>query len=259
MAITEEYIKALNEQKKLISELGSSGQGLPGLNPDAIAKRLADIDENLAKTVDYYNSLAEAEADKEEKEAEAKGIKETEEQKKARREAKRREAQEKIKDVTDRFVETQKDFVNEQISIIQVNYNTIEKEVGDLPQTVSLAITTSLQPAAIGPAVPNPIFNLGVLFQVLSSIKRSLGNIKTAFLNMLIAADKIKFVLPTQVTGLLQKILAIEESIGKSLPNTSDINPPPQTTPIENTETGSNTNPNDTQNDNAGNLYTNQI
>ena len=231
MAVTEEYIKALQEQKKLIAELGSSGQGLPGLNPDEIAKRLADLDENLSKTIEYYNSQAEAEADKEEKEAEAKGIKETDEQKAARRKAKRDEAQKKIKEVTDRFVETQKDFVNEQVSIIQVNYNVIEKEVGDLPKTITLATTTSVQPAALGAAAPNPLFNLGVLFQILSSIKRSLGNIKTAFLNMLIAADKIKFVLPPSVTNLLQKILAIEKSIGGSLPNTSDIDQPPPAAP----------------------------
>ena len=48
---------------------------------------------------------------------------------------------------------------------------------------------------------------------------------------MLIAADKIKFVLPPSVTNLLQKILAIEKSIGGSLPNTSDIDQPPPAAP----------------------------
>jgi hypothetical protein len=231
MALLADYIKSLQEQKKLISELGNSGPSLPGLNVDEITKTLADLDENLSKTVDYYKSLAEQEADKEEAEAEKNGIKETKEQKRDRREKKRAEATKKIKDTTDRFIETQKDFVQEQISIIKVNWGTISSETKDLPQTITLATATSFQPAAVGAAVPNPIFNLGVYYQVLKSIGRSLNVIKTAFLNMLIAADKIKFALPEEVTGTLNTILGLINSIGGSLPSTEEVNQPPPLAP----------------------------
>jgi len=230
MALLAEYIKSLQEQKKLISELGDSGPSLPGLNVDAITQRLADLDENLSKTVDYYNSLAEQESDKEEAEAEKNGIKETEEQKKARRQKKREEASNKIRETKNRFIETQKDFVQEQITIIKVNWGTISSETSDLPQTITLATATSLQPAAVGAAVPNPIFNLGVYYQVLKAIGRSLNVIKTAFLNMLIAADKIKFALPKEVTGTLNTILDLQNSVLGSLPKTEEVNQPPPDT-----------------------------
>jgi len=229
MAFLADYIESLQEQKKLISKLGDSGPSLPGLNVDEITKTLADLDENLSKTVDYYKSLAEQEADKEEAEAAKNGIKETDEQKSARRKKKRDEATKKIKDTTDRFIETQKDFVQEQISIIKVNWGTISSETKDLPQTISLATATSLQPAAVGAAVPNPIFNLGVYYQVLKAIGRSLNVIKTSFLNMLIAADKIKFALPKEVTGTLNTILGLIELTGGELSKTSDsVKPIPE-------------------------------
>lgn len=231
MALLAEYIKALEEQKKLIRELGDSGPSLPGLNVEEIAKRLAELDENLSKTVDYYNAKADADAKKEEDEAAQSGVEETEEQKQERRRKKREEAQKKIKETTDKFIETQRDFIQEQISIIKVNWGVIKEESADIPKTITLASTTSLQPAALGAAAPNPIFNLGLLYQVLKSIARSVNNIKTAFLNMLIAADKIKFALPPEVTKTLNTILAIQKSLGGSIPKTSDVDQPPPNTP----------------------------
>jgi hypothetical protein len=231
MALLADYIKNLEAQKKLISDLGDSGPPLPGLDVNKIADRLASLDENLQKTVDYYNSQAEAEADKEEQEAEKAGKKETAEQKKARRKKKRDEAAKKIKDTKDRFIKTQKDFIQEQISVIKVNWGVIDGETKDLPQTITLATATSLQPAAVGAAVPNPIYNLGVYYQVLKAIGRSLNVIKTAFLNMLIAADKIKFALPIEVIKTLETILTIQKALVGSLPDTSSIDQPAPNVP----------------------------
>lgn len=227
MAITAAYLKALEEQKKLISELGSAGLQIPGLNVEQIAKTLAELDQNLSDTIQYYKDLADQEAAKEEQEQADAGIVETEEQKKARRDKKTQEALKKVEDIGKKYVESQRDFIQEQISIIEVNAGIIAKEVPTLPKTIVLALTTSLQPAVIGVGVPNPLSNLGILFQNLSSIGRSLGTIKTAFLNMLIAADKIKFALPTEITGLLQKILNIEETLKKRKPKESEFDQTP--------------------------------
>lgn len=235
MAITESesaaaYLKALQEQKKLISDLGSSGPKIPGLeklNVEAIALKLAELDTNLQETIQYYKDLADQEAAKEEQEKADAGIVETEEQKKARRDKKIQESLKKGEDAVDKYVESVRDSIQEQISIIEVNAGIIVKEVPTLPKTITLALTTALQPAAVGAAVPNPLYNLGILFQNLSSIGRSLGTIKTAFLNMLIAADKIKFALPTEITGLLQKILNIEETLKKKKPEESEFDQPP--------------------------------
>ena len=227
MAITAAYLKALEEQKKLISDLGSSGLQIQGLSVEEIAKTLAELDQNLSDTIQYYKDLADQEAAKEEQEQADAGIVETEEQKKARRDKKTQEALKKVEDIGKKYVESQKDFIQEQISIIEVNAGIISKEVPTLPKTIIQAITTSLQPAVIGVGVPNPLSNLGILFQNLSSIGRSLGTIKTAFLNMLIAADKIKFALPTEITGLLQKILNIEETLKKRKPKESEFDQTP--------------------------------
>jgi hypothetical protein len=227
MAITAAYLKALEEQKKLISDLGSAGLQIQGLNVEEIAKTLAELDQNLSDTIQYYKDLADQEAAKEEQEQADAGIVETEEQKKARRDKKTQEALKKVEDIGKKYVESLKDFIQEQISIIEVNAGIISKEVPTLPKTIIQAITTSLQPAVIGVGVPNPLSNLGILFQNLSSIGRSLGTIKTAFLNMLIAADKIKFALPTEITGLLQKILNIEETLKKRKPKESEFDQTP--------------------------------
>ncbi len=231
MAVTAEYIKALEDQKKLISTLGSSGPKIPGLNVEQVAKNLAELDQNLADTIDYYKTLAEQEAAKEEQEKADAGIVETDEEKKARRKKKTDEALKKADEMAAKYVEAQRDFIQEQISIIEVNYGVISQEVTELPKTITLATTTSLQPAALGAAAPNPIFNLGILYQTIKSIRRSLGNIKTAFLNMLIAADKIKFALPSSVTNTLQQILSIEKTLGISGPSESEVDQPPPPTP----------------------------
>ena len=231
MAVTAEYIKALEDQKKLISTLGSSGPKIPGLSVEQVAKNLAELDQNLADTIDYYKTLAEQEAAKEEQEKADAGIVETDEEKKARRKKKTDEALKKADEMAAKYVEAQRDFIQEQISIIEVNYGVISQEVTELPKTITLATTTSLQPAALGAAAPNPIFNLGILYQTIKSIRRSLGNIKTAFLNMLIAADKIKFALPSSVTNTLQQILSIEKTLGISGPSESEVDQPPPPTP----------------------------
>ena len=229
--ITAEYIKALEDQKKLISTLGSSGPKIPGLSVEQVAKNLAELDQNLADTIDYYKTLAEQESAKEEQEKADAGIVETDEEKKARRKKKVDEALKKADEMIAKYVETQKDFIQEQIAVIEVNYGVISQEVTELPKTITLATTTSLQPAALGAAAPNPIFNLGILYQTIKSIRRSLGNIKTAFLNMLIAADKIKFALPSSVTNTLQQILSIEKTLGISGPSESEVDQPPPPTP----------------------------
>jgi hypothetical protein len=227
------YLKALENQKALISSLGSSSGGkIPGLTVDAVIKNLAKLNTDLKQTYDYYDSQIEVEASNEEQKAADSGIVETEAQKKARRDAKKKEAKKKGKEIYDRYKKTLEDFVQEQISIIQVNYGIIKQETKDLPKIIALAITTSLLPTAVGAAVPNYAYNLGVLYQNLQAIKRSLGNIKSSFLNILIAADKIKFALPSSVTETLEKIINLESLVSKKSPSEESIDQSPPPAPV---------------------------
>lgn len=231
MAISEAYLRALEEQKKLIAQLGSSSP-IPGLTVEQVARNLAALDQNLKATIQYYESQAEIESSAEAgsgTDAGPSGPTETPEQ---RRERRRREAAKKVEDVVNSYIESQRDFIQEQISIIEVNFGIIEDEVTQIPKTLGLATTTSLQPAALGAAAPNPAFNLGLLYQIISSIRRSLENIRSSFLNVLIAADKIKFALPAEVTGLLQKILSLQEILKGRTPSEKDINVPVPNAPV---------------------------
>jgi hypothetical protein len=225
MAITAEYIKALEEQKKLISTLGRSGPSIPGLSVEEIAENLAELDQNLADTIDYYKTLAEQEAAKEEQQQADAGVVETDEQKRARRQKKTQEALKKGEEMTAKYIEAQRDFIQEQIAIIEVNAGVIEGAVTGLPPAVSAAIVTASVPTAVGAAVPNYLYNIGVLLQTLRGFSQTLKLIKTAFLNILIAADKIKFVLPPAITGLLDKILNVEKLFEKE-PTQESITPP---------------------------------
>lgn len=235
MAITEAaalYIKALQEQKKLITNLSSSGPAIKGLNVEDVAKRLAELDTNLQETIKYYNDLADREAAKEEQEKADAGIKETDEEKKARRKKKRNEALKKGEEMIAKYIEAQRDFIQEQIAIIEVNSGVIEGAVLGLPPAVSAAIVTASVPTAVGAAVPNYLYNIGVLLQTLRGFSQTLKLIKTAFLNILIAADKIKFVLPEPITSLLNKILEIEKSFEKEPTQESITPPPPEVNPV---------------------------
>jgi hypothetical protein len=228
MAITEAaalYIKALQEQKKLITTLSSSGPSIPGLTVEDVAKRLAELDTNLQETIKYYNDLADQEAAKEEQEKADAGINETDEEKRARRKKKRDEALKKGEEMIAKYIEAQRDFIQEQIAIIEVNSGVIEGAVLSLPPAVSAAIVTASVPTAVGAAVPNYLYNIGVLLQTLRGFSQTLKLIKTSFLNILIAADKIKFVLPEPITSLLNKILDIEK-LFENEPTQESITPP---------------------------------
>lgn len=233
MAITEAalaYIKALQDQKKLITTLSRSGPSIPGLTVEDVAKKLAELDTNLRETIKYYKDLADREAAKEEQEKADAGIKETDEEKRARRKKKRDEAFKKGEEMIAKYIEAQRDFIQEQIAIIEVNAGVIEGAVIGLPPAVSAAIVTASVPTAVGAAVPNYLYNIGVLLQTLRGFSQTLKLIKTAFLNILIAADKIKFVLPPTITGLLDKILNVEKLFEKE-PTQKGITPPPPPPP----------------------------
>lgn len=229
MAITEAatlYIEALQEQKKLITNLSSSGPAIPGLNVDDVAKRLAELDTNLQDSVNYYRDLADQERIREELDASIAGIEESAEAKSARIERKRKQAEEETKKIVDGYIESQRDFIQEQISIIEVNSGVIQGAVIGLPPAVTAAIVTASVPTAVGAAVPNYLYNIGVLLQTLRGFAQTIKLIKTAFLNVLIAADKIKFVLPKTITEFLNQILEIEK-LFENEPTEDSITPPP--------------------------------
>lgn len=227
MGVIEEYQKALQEQKKLITNLSSSGPAIPGLNVEDVAKRLAELDTNLQDSVNYYKDLADQERIKEELDALNSGIVESAEAKSARVERKRKQAEEESKKIVDGYIESQRDFIQEQIAIIEVNTAVIESEVTSLPLTISAAVVTASLPTAVGLAVPNYLYNLGVFLQSLKGFAATLKLIKTAFLNVLIAADKIKFVLPKPITELLEKITNIENTFKKEGSKTRQTITPP--------------------------------
>jgi len=131
MAISDgivSYLATLERQKALIVQLGSnSGIKIPGLNVDSVIENLAQLNSDLQQTYEYYDSQAEVEASNEEQKAAEAGIVETEEQKKARRDAKKQEAKKKRQEVYDKYKKSLEDFVQEQISIIETSAASVEE------------------------------------------------------------------------------------------------------------------------------------
>lgn len=217
MAISEgiaSYLEALQKQKDLIAQIGnSSGVNIPGLNVDAVIENLARLNSDLQQTYEYYDSLAESEADKEEREAEAAGIVESEEDKRARRDAKKQEAKKKREETFSRYKSSLGDFVQEQISIIENSVASIEEGTKALPVKIGEAISTAALPAALPPGLPNPAYNLLIFSQQVKAIKVVLDDLFSRYLSLLIAADKIKFALPTKVIQLLEVLTQIQNTI----------------------------------------------
>ena len=217
MAISDgigSYLKALERQKSLIAELGSnSGVKIPGLNVDSVIENLAKLNADLQQTYDYYDSQINVEASKEEQSAAEAGTIETEAQKKARIDSKKQEAQKKKEETFNRYKESLGDFVQEQISIIETSIASIEEGTKTLPEKIAVAVSTAALPASLPPGVPNPIYNIGVLYQQIKSIKVVLDDLFSRYLTMLIAADKIKFALPGKIIQLLEKLTVLQDKI----------------------------------------------
>jgi hypothetical protein len=222
MAINEgiaSYLETLERQKSLIVQLGSSsGVKIPGLNVDSVIENLAQLNEDLQKTYEYYDSQAELEASNEEQKAEAEGTIETEEQKKARRDAKKQEAKKKREETFNKYKESLGDFVQEQISIIETSVAAVEEGTKNLPQNIASAILAFGVPTAVGAAVPNYLYNWLVLFQQIKAINVVLKDLFSRYLDMLIAADKIKFALPNPILNLLEELTLIQEEIDSAIP-----------------------------------------
>lgn len=215
----ESYLKTLERQKALIAELGNnSGVKIPGLNVDAVIENLAQLNSDIQQTYEYYDSQAEVEASNEEQKAEAEGIIETEEQKKARRDAKKQESRKKKEETFNKYKESLGDFVQEQISIIETSVASVEEGTKNLPQNIASAIGAFAVPTAVGAAVPNYLYNWLVLFQQIKAIKIVLDDLFIRYLDMLIAADKIKFALPNPILNLLEKLTAVQQLIDAAIP-----------------------------------------
>lgn len=217
MAISDgiaSYLEALQRQKDLIAQIGNnSGVSIPGLNVDAVIQNLAKLNSDLQQTYDYYNSQAEVEATNEEQAAEASGIVETEEDKKARRDAKKQEAKKKIDETYEKYKSSLGDFVQEQISIIENSVASIEEGTKTLPVKIAEAISTAALPAALPPGLPNPAYNILIFSQQVKAIKVVLDDLISRYLSLLIAADKIKFALPSKIIQLLSVLTEIQNTI----------------------------------------------
>ena len=122
-------------------------------------------------------------------------------------------AQKKKEETFNRYKESLGDFVQEQISIIETSIASIEEGTKTLPEKIAVAVSTAALPASLPPGVPNPIYNIGVLYQQIKSIKVVLDDLFSRYLTMLIAADKIKFALPGKIIQLLEKLTVLQDKI----------------------------------------------
>jgi hypothetical protein len=163
--------------KDLIIKLGNDeGLAIPGLNTDSILEEIAKQNKDLQAALSQVSP-------------------------------------EEAKNIIKRFKETLRDEVEEKITIIKINANTIQSGIENLRDTITAAIRNIAIPPATGAVTPNPIYSASVALQTKKQLSTSLSVLFSAFAIMLGAAVSIKFSLPQSILALLSGLVTVKALI----------------------------------------------
>jgi hypothetical protein len=182
---------SLQRQKQLIEELSNLGENIPGLDVDIII-------ENIAKNSDEIKSqvqMIEEEVDE--------NIERGMDENQAKEEGKQ-----KIKDIIKKYKESIRDAIIEQITIIKLQFKVFKEGLAQIPADVKATIANLALPPAITvpPGGPNPIYAVNLASTTKRALIATLSVMIIAFTAMLIASNKIFFVLPNTILSLFEKI-----------------------------------------------------
>jgi hypothetical protein len=182
---------SIEAQQNLILELSNMGEGLPGLDPTPIIKNILDKSEEVKSYILMVEEEVQENIDrgmtKEEAEAEAKR---------------------QITEMIDKYKETLKNIVNEQIAIIKSQYKVIKDGLAAIPADVKTAIANILLPPSISapPSAPNPVYALNLVAETKNALSGLLNVISAALVTLIKAATTIKFEVPGVILSLGQTI-----------------------------------------------------
>jgi len=180
---------ALEDQAKAITTLGSLGIDIPKLNADSVIENIIKKDEVLSK---YLNMIDEAKNEKIER-----GMSE-EDAKKAADDAKKK--------VIEDLKKSLKPSVEEDIIKMKQEYKIAKEALDSIPTEVSATVANAALPAALPPAVPNPVYTLGIALQTKKSLLKTLNIVISSLTTVMMLANKLKFELPASVLKLVETL-----------------------------------------------------
>jgi VIT1/CCC1 family predicted Fe2+/Mn2+ transporter len=179
-------------------KLGDLGESIPGLNADVVVENLVKKDEGMAN----YIKLIEEER----KENIERGM--TEEEANAQAEKDKKEAVETMK-------KNIKPAVEEDITKMKQEYKIAKEAIDSIPTEAQTVVALAAIPPSIStpPGTANPAYTLGIATQTKKTLLKSLSIATSALTTLILIASKIKFELPSVITGLVTALSAVSAAI----------------------------------------------
>lgn len=187
---------ALEKQAALIIELGTMGEGIPGLDPTPIIENIIAKSEAIGDKI----TLIQAKYDQ------------YRARKKMTDEDANKSMKEEIKKIIDNYKEILQKQVDAAIAQIRAEWKKIKEALLAIPEDVKSAIQNILTPPAITvpPAAPNPIYALEVAAQTKRQLLGILNTIAPSMITLIGAATLILFELPEPVLIVGATIKALD-------------------------------------------------
>jgi hypothetical protein len=182
---------SLKRQKDLIEKSSDLGENIPGLNVDKIVENLAKNSTEIKNQVKIIEDEVDENIERGMDENEAK-----------------EEGKKKIKDTIKQYKDSIRDAVIEQIAIIKQQFKIFKEGLQRIPADVKAAIANIVLPPSISapPGAPNPVYALNLVKTTKNALVATLAIMIVAFTAILIASNKITFVLPNSILSLFEKI-----------------------------------------------------
>jgi hypothetical protein len=181
---------SLQKQKELIEELSNLGENIPGLDIDSIIENIAKESDEIKSQIQMIEdeSLENIERGMDENQA-------------------KEEEKQKREEIIEKYKSGIREPVLEQITIIKQEFKVFRQGLSQIPADVTATIANIALPPSI-PGGPNPIYAINLASTTKRALIATLSVMIVAFTAMLIASNKIFFVLPNEILSLFEKISA---------------------------------------------------
>jgi hypothetical protein len=187
---------AIEDQTKAISELGKLGENIPGLSVEPVLTNLVEKNDALKSQFENLNKVKEENIER--------GM--TEEEAAAQIEEAKKKAIEEAK-------KNLKPMVEEDIIRMKQEYKTVKEALDSIPVEVQATAATMVLPAALPPAVPNPIYTMGIALQTKKSLIKTLNIVLSSLTTIMMLANKLKFELPAPILKLVETLSIVTNGL----------------------------------------------
>jgi hypothetical protein len=187
---------ALEDQAKAVTQLGSLGTSIPGLNADAVIENIIKKDETLGKYLAMIDSAKEEKIERGMTKEEADAA-----------------AEEAKKQILEEVKKSLKPSIEEDIIRMKQEYKTVKEALDSIPVEVQATAATMVLPAALPPAVPNTIYTMGIALQTKKSLIKTLNIVLSSLTTIMMLANKLKFELPAPILKLVETLSIVTNGL----------------------------------------------